>query len=344
MISSERNVSGETDRAGITAGTLLTLVIFLGIAPMAVAGTSTAQQPVPIGHDSLVRRSEVHAVEAGQQTYSSAAEASNALVTALRKEDEPSLLKVLGANAKDILSSGDAAEDKEHRAQFVQKYQQMHRLVSEPNGVTTLYVGAENWPTPIPLVQKGASWYFDTAAGREEILYRRVGENELTVIKVCGELVDAEREYQSQLHDGDTERQYAQTILSDQNKHNGLYWKAASGAAVSPLGPWVASAEREGYAENASQTPQPFHGYYFRVLKGQGAHVRGGSHSYVVDRRMTRGFAFLAYPAEYRSSGVMTFLVGQDGLVYEKDLGRKTDAVAKSIQTFDFDGTWRKAD
>jgi hypothetical protein len=286
----------------------------------------------------------VHPVEVGQQTYSSAAEASEALVAALQREDEPSLLKVLGANAKDVLSSGDEAEDKEHRAQFVQKYEQMHRLVSEPDGLTTLYVGAENWPTPIPLVQNGASWYFDTAAGKDEILYRRVGENELTVIHVCGELVDAQKEYQSQQHDGGAQRQYAQTILSDQDKHNGLYWKAASGEAVSPLGPWVASAEREGYAENADQKPQPFHGYYFRVLKGQGAHAPGGSQSYVVNGKMTRGFAFLAYPAEYRSSGVMTFLVAQDGIVYEKDLGRKTDAIAKSIQRYDRDATWRKAD
>jgi hypothetical protein len=343
MISIEGSVSGGRNRVGVGAGAFLTLVICLGIAPMAVAGQSTAQQSVLTGHESSARRAEVHTVEAGQQTYSSAAEASEALVTALQKEDERSLLKVLGANAKDVLSSGDEAEDKEHRAQFVQKYQQMHRLVSEPDGLTTLYIGAENWPTPIPLARKSASWYFDTAAGKGEILYRRVGENELTVIQVCGELVDAQKEYQSQQHDGGTERQYAQTILSDQNKHNGLYWKVASGETVSPLGPWVASAEREGYAENAGQKPQPFHGYYFRVLKGQGTHAPGGSQSYIVDGKMTRGFAFLAYPAEYRSSGVMTFLVGQDGIVYEKDLGSKTDEVAKSFQRYDRDATWRRA-
>ncbi len=341
MISIEESVSGGRSLVGAGAGALLTLVICVGIAPMAIAGQSTAQQPA--GRESSVRRVQVHPVEAGQQTYSSAAEASEALVTALQKEDEPSLLKVLGASTKDVLSSGDEAEDKQHRAQFVQKYRQMHRLVIEPDGLTTLYIGAENWPTPIPLVRKGASWYFDTAAGKGEILNRRVGENELTVIQVCGELVDAQKEYQSQQHDG-TERQYAQTILSDQGKHNGLYWKVASGETASPLGPLVASAEREGYAENAGQKPQPFHGYYFRVLKGQGTHAPGGSQSYVVDGRMTRGFAFLAYPAEYRSSGVMTFLVGQDGIVYEKDLGRRTEEVAKSFQRYDRDATWRKAD
>jgi hypothetical protein len=344
MILFAGNASRERNRVGVGAIALLVLAICFGITPMAVAGQSTAQQPVLSGHESSVRRTPVHPVEAGQQTYSSAAEASEALASALQKEDEPSLVKVLGAKTKDVLSSGDEAEDKEHRAQFVQKYKQMHRLVSEPSGLTTLYIGAENWPTPIPLVQKGASWYFDTAAGEGEILYRRVGENELTVIQVCGELVDAQKEYQSQQHDGGTERQFAQTILSDQGKHNGLYWKVGSGGNVSPLGPLVASAEREGYAENAGQKPQPFHGYYFRVLKGQGTSAPGGSQSYVVDGKMTRGFAFLAYPAEYRSSGVMTFLVAQDGIVYEKDLGGKTDAVAKSIQRYDRDATWRKAD
>jgi hypothetical protein len=344
MISIQGSISAGRIRVGVGAGALLMLAICLGTAPMTVAGQSTTPQPVRTGHESSVRRAQVHPVESGQQTYSSAAEASEALVTALQKEDEPSLLKVLGASAKDVLSSGDEAEDKQHRAQFVQKYQQMHRLVSEPDGLTTLYIGAENWPTPIPLVQKGASWYFDTAAGKNEILYRRVGENELTVIQVCGELADAEKEYESQPHDGDTERQYAQTILSDQDKHNGLYWKAGSGETVSPLGPWVASAEREGYAEVAGQKPQPFHGYYFRVLKGQGTHVPGGSKSYIVDGKMTRGFAFIAYPAEYRSSGVKTFLVGQDGVVYEKDLGSKTDEVAKSFERYDRDATWQKAD
>lgn len=341
MILTKGSVSSVSSRAGVGAGALLTLLLSFGIAPMVLVGQSTVQTPA--GHESSTQKARISPVEAGQQTYSSATEASEALVTALEKEDEQSLLKVLGANAKNVISSGDDAEDKEHRAQFVLKYRQMHRMVSEPDGLTTLYIGAENWPTPIPLVRKGASWHFDTAAGRNEILYRRVGENELTVIHVCAELVDAQKEYQSQQHDGD-ERQYAQTILSDQDKHNGLYWKVVSGEVASPLGPLVASAEREGYAENPGQKAQPFHGYYFRVLKGQGTRAPGRSQSYVVNGKMTRGFAFLAYPAEYRSSGVMTFLVGQDGVVYEKDLGRKTDEVAKSLQRYDRDATWRKAD
>ena len=189
---------------------------------------------------------------AGQQTFSSAADASEALVSALQGNDQQALSGILGSDAKDIISSGDETEDANDRAQFVQKYQQMHRLVTEPDGTTTLYVGAENWPTPIPLAHKGNSWYFDTAAGKQEILYRRVGKNELAAIQVCRELVDAEKEYDAQPHDGDKNPQYAQKFFSDPGKHNGLYWETASGETTSPIGPLVASAANEGYTEHRS--------------------------------------------------------------------------------------------
>jgi hypothetical protein len=280
---------------------------------------------------------------AGQQTFSSAAEASAALVAALQSNDQQALSTILGSDAKDIISSGDETEDANDRAQFVEKYQQMHRLVTEPDGTTTLYVGAENWPTPIPLARKANSWYFDTAAGKQEILYRRVGKNELAAIQVCRELVDAEKEYDAEPHDGDKNPQYAQKFLSDPGKHNGLYWEAASGETASPIGPLVASAANEEFSE-ANQQSQPFQGYYYRILKGQGTKAPGGSRTYVVDGKMTRGFAFVAYPAEYRSSGVMTFIVAQDGIVYEKDLGPKTAAIAKTLTRYDRDASWRKAD
>ncbi len=311
-----------------------------GLSLHSAAGQSSAQSPAASGHKSKSQRSVTD--QAGQQTFSSAGEASQALVTALQSDDRKSLLTLLGPGATGILSSGDETEDKENREQFVQKYQQMHRLLTEPDGTTTLYIGAENWPTPIPLVHEGNTWHFNTAAGEQEILYRRIGNNELTVIHVCHELVDAEKEYDAQPHDGDSERQYAQKILSDSGKHNGLYWKPASGESASPLGPFVAAAEREGYAEDGTQKPQPFHGYYFRVLKGQGTHGNAGN--YVMGGKMTRGFAFLAFPAEYRSSGVMTFLVDQDGIVYEKDLGHKTPEITKSLARYDRGATWRKAD
>jgi len=276
------------------------------------------------------------APQSGQQKFSSAVEATQALVTAVQKDDQTALLKILGANAEDIVSSGDAAEDKNDRDQFAQKYQQMHRLVTEPDGTTTLYIGAENWPTPIPLVHKGSEWYFDTAAGKQEILYRRVGKNEMSAIQVCRELVDAEKEYYGQPHDGDQASQYAQKLFSDPGKHNGLYWEASSGGSASPIGPLLAQAEA------ASHDHQPFQGYYFQLLKGE--RVGQGERSYVVDGKMTRGFAFIAYPAEYRSSGVMTFLVNQDGVVYEKDLGPRTAQIAKTLTRYNRDATWRKTD
>jgi hypothetical protein len=283
------------------------------------------------------------AQQPGQKTFPSAAEASKALIAALQTNDQTALLSILGAEAKDIVSSGDEVEDKNNREAFVQRYQQMHRLVAEPDGKTTLFIGAENWPTPIPLVHKGSTWYFDTAAGKQEILYRRVGRNELAVIQVCRELVDAEKEYHAVPHDGDSANQYAQKFHSDPNKHNGLYWEPAPGEAESPIGPLVASAADEGYTRIPGHK-QPFQGYYFRFLKGQGANEPGGARSYIVDGKMTLGFAFLAYPAEYRSSGVMTFIVNQDGIVYEKDLGRRTAEIAKTLTQYDHDATWRKAD
>jgi len=303
------------------------------VAALAILAFGATYFPVPAA-----------AQQPSQKNFSSAAEASNALVTAVQKNDQPALQSILGAGAKDILSSGDAVEDKNDRDQFVQKYQQMHRLVSEPDGTTTLYIGAENWPTPIPLAHKGAAWYFDTAAGKREILYRRIGENELSVIQVCLELVDAEKEYYAQPHDGDSVRQYAQKFFSDPNKHNGLYWMLGPGEPESPIGPLVASATAEGYPNNTHPNPQPFHGYYFRVLTGQGAKVPGGARSYVVDGKMTRGFALLAYPAEYRSSGVKTFIVDQSGIVYEKDLGPRTAEIAKGMTQYDRDATWHKSD
>jgi len=284
------------------------------------------------------------AQQPGQRTFRSAAAASRALITAFQTNDQAALLSILGADAKDIISSGDELEDNNNRNAFVQKYNQMHRLVAEPDGTTTLYIGAENWPTPIPLVHKGSIWYFDTAAGRQEILYRRVGKNELAAIQVCRELVDAENEYYAKPHDGDSGKQYAQKFFSDPNKHNGLYWEPVSGEAESPIGPLVVWATSEGYTRNPNQKPQPFQGYYFRILKGQGAKAAGGARSYIVDGKMTGGFAFLAYPAEYRSSGVMTFIVGQDGVVYEKDLGPSTAEIVKTLTRYEPDATWNKAE
>ncbi len=328
---------------GNTAGWLVTfsaMAIGSCLIPSVVAGQPAASHAVAPTPVSVTPS----APEKGQQTFASAQDASQALFEALQKDDSPSLSKILGPGATEIVSSGDETEDREDWAQFVEKYKQMHRLLTEPNGFTTLFVGAENWPTPIPLAHKNNVWYFDTAAGEKEILYRRIGQNELTVIQVCGELVAAEREYYAQPRDGDADKQYAQKILSSQGKHNGLYWEATQGESESPLGPFVGAAEQEGYSEDSSQKRQPFYGYYFRVLRKQGPKAPGGAINYLADGKMTRGFAFLAYPAEYRSSGVMTFLVGQDGVVYEKDLGPRTSEIVRSLQEYDPDPSWRKAE
>jgi len=275
----------------------------------------------------------------GQKTFSSAEEASNALFAAAQNNDEKTMLDILGPDGRQIVSSGDDAEDAESRANFVQKYQQMHRLAIEPDGTTTLYIGAENWPTPIPLMNKGNSWYFDTAAAEEEIVYRRVGRNELSAIRVCQELVAAQKEYYAKQNN-----QYAQKVFSDEGQHNGLYWKAAESEPASPIGPLVALAVVEGFAPSGEDAPTPYRGYYYHTLKRQGKNAPGGMKSYIVNGKMTEGFAFVAYPAEYRSSGVMTFIVNADGVVYQKDLGKKTDALAKAMKEYNPNSSWQKAE
>jgi Protein of unknown function (DUF2950) len=279
------------------------------------------------------------AQQPGQKTFSSAEQASSALLTATQSNDEKAMLDILGPEGKQVVASGDETEDANSRANFVKRYQEMHRLVKEPDGTTILYIGAHNWPYPIPLVTKGGSWYFDTEAGKKEILYRRIGRNELSTIRVCQELVAAQKEFHSTEHG-----EYAQKIFSDEGQHNGLYWKAADGEPQSPIGPLVASAVAKGYTQNPDGAPTPYRGYYYLILTRQGKNAPGGAKSFVVNGKMTEGFAFLAYPAEYRSSGVMTFLVNEDGVVYEKDLGKKTDMVAKAMTDYNPNSSWHKSE
>ena len=279
------------------------------------------------------------AQETGQKTFATPADASKALYDAAKAGDLAALEAVLGASSKSILSSGDDVQDQKGRDDFVRRFEQMNRWARETNGDQTLFVGAENWPFPVPLKKNAAGqWYFDTKAGAEEILYRRVGRNEYAAIRVCGVLASAQTEYFGQLHDGDTVHQYAQKVLSDPGKQNGLFWKVAEGEPESPVGPLIAYAAGEGYKEKG----EPFHGYFFRVLTSQGGKAPGGAKNYIVNGKMTGGFAFLAYPAEYRSSGVMTFLVDKKGVIYQKDLGSETVKTASAITSFNADSTWRK--
>jgi len=279
------------------------------------------------------------AQQSGQKTFSTAEEAGNALAAAAQNNDEKAMLEILGPEGKGIVSSGDSVEDAEGHANFARKYQQMHRFVKEPDGTTMIYIGAENWPAPIPLLNKNNSWYFDSEAGKKEILYRRVGRNEMWTIMICQELVAAEKEYYATQHD-----QYAGKIFSSEGQRDGLYWKVADGEPQSPIGPRVAEAVAEGYAKGQDGPPTPYHGYLYRILGRQGKNASGGAKSYLANGKMTGGFAFVAYPAEYRSSGVMTFIVGSDGVVYQKDLGKKTESLGKSMKEYSPDSSWQKAE
>jgi hypothetical protein len=263
----------------------------------------------------------VRAQEKGQKTFRTAAEAGDALFLALQGS-EADMLAVLGQDAKQIISSGDEREDVRRRTNFLSKYLEMHRLVKEPNGTTTIYIGAENWPLPIPLAEKSGKWYFDTDAAKDEILFRRIGHNEMCAIRVSQELVIAQQEYYSE-----HQQQYARKIASDPGKQNGLYWEAGGDQKESPMGPLVALASVEDGPGGEKRGAEPFHGYYFRVLAAKNGE-----------------FAFQAFPAEYRNSGVMTFIVGKDGVVYEKDLGEKTAELAKSVKEYRLDAGWKKAE
>jgi len=274
----------------------------------------------------------------GQKTFASPEEASKALYTAVNSDDEKALVEIFGPKGKEVISSGDPAEDAESRSKFAEHYQEMNRLVKEPDGTVTLYIGAHNWPTPIPIVRKGNLWYFDTEAGAKEIVYRRVGRNEMSAIRVCQELVEAQKEYFAQYNE------YAQKIYSDAGKHDGLYWKAAENEPQSPIGPLVAQAVADKLDAERQGLAVPYRGYYFHILTGQGKDAPGGAKSYLAGGKMTGGFAFVAFPAEYRSSGVMTFVVGANGVVYEKDLGVKTESVAGSLKSFNPDGAWHKVE
>jgi Protein of unknown function (DUF2950) len=284
------------------------------------------------------------AQQPGQKTFVSPEEASRALFVAVQGDDQQALVEIFGPSGKDIVSSGDAADDANSRQQFVQKYQEMHRLAKEQDGTTMLYIGAENWPLPIPLVNRGGAWYFDTEAGKQEILFRRIGENELTAMRVLRELVDAEKEYYTRARGDNAVKQYAQRFVSDEGRYNGLYWRGAGNEPESPIGPLLAYAGSDDSTKRRSTGPIPFHGYYYRLLTRQGTHAPGGALNYVVNGKMTRGFAFVAYPAEYRSSGVMTFIVNQDGPVYGKDLGPQTAAIVQRLSVYDPDPTWQRAE
>ena len=274
------------------------------------------------------------------RTFARPDDAANALLDAAKSGDQGALLAIFGPESKEIISSGDAVQDKNTAAAFVTSYGVMHRWRRMPDGGQILLIGYDNYPFAIPLKKNGnGQWYFDTAAGKEEVLNRRVGRNELAIIDVCRAAANAQAEYYSGLHDGATIKQYAPKFISDPGKQNGLYWDSRPGQPQSPLGPLAAFATAEGYNVKPD-AHMPFHGYYFHMLKGQTANAPGGAKDYVIDGRMTGGFAFVAYPAQYWNSGVMTFMINQDGVLLQKDLGKNTTEMATAISEFDPDKSW----
>jgi len=277
----------------------------------------------------------------GQQAFKTPDDAATALAAAAKANDMKALVTVLGSDGEDIVSSGDEVADAETRQKFVAAYDAKHQITMEGDDKAIVVIGQEDFPLPIPLLRKDGMWRFDTAAGRDEILFRRIGKNELDAIQTCLAYVDAQNEYADKDR-GEGAGVYAQHFLSTPGKKDGLFWR--DDADPSPLGALVADAAAEGYKQGAGDAPAPYHGYYFRILKGQGADAPGGALNYVVKGKMIGGFGLIAWPAEYGNSGVMTFVVNHAGNVYQKDLGARTDFIAPRTTLFDPDQTWKKVD
>ena len=283
----------------------------------------------------------LHAAGAKQKSFKSPEGAVDAMIAALKENDQKALTAIFGPHNEDLISSGDDVDDRTHRELFIKLSVEKKTLAKVGDHKALLYVGGEEWPFPIPIVKQGASWRFNTKAGREEIIDRRVGRNELGAIQTCLAYVDAQREYALMDLDRDGLFEYAERFMSEPGKKDGLYWETKEGEKPSPLGALVAAAREEGYSTKASANePVPYHGYYYRILTAQGKNAASGAHNYIVDGRMIGGFALVAYPARYGSSGIMTFVVNHNGVVFQKNLGKKTSQAARAMKTFDPDRTW----
>lgn len=279
-----------------------------------------------------------------QKTYATPDAAAAALADAVRAKSVDQLLAIVGPGASSWLFSGDLVADANDWKKFLAAYDEKHSLDTKGDK-STLNVGVDDWPFPAPIVNRNGKWAFDAAAGREEILNRRVGRNELDAMQTLLAIVDAQREYATTDPDGNGYADYAKRFASTPGKRDGLFWPASAGAPDSPLGPLVAVAAREGYGKDAKAgKPEAYHGYYYRIMTQQGKDAPGGAYDYMVGDKLLGGFAVVAWPATYRTSGVMTFIVNHDGVVYEKDLGPQTTSIAAGMSRFNPDATWRKAE
>jgi len=279
-----------------------------------------------------------------QKTFASPEEAAKAAAEAVASHDRKTLASIFGPGSERLFSSGDAVADRQLGERFTELYSESHKVVPEGEGKAILQIGKNDWPLPVPIVKQGETWRFDTAAAQDEIIDRRIGRNELYTIQTILAIADAQQDYAAKDRNGDGLLAYAQKFRSSPGKRDGLYWPTKAGEELSPLGALAADASAQGYRAGAQGKPQPYHGYYFRILTGQGKDAPGGAYDYRVKGKMIGGFAILAYPASYGSSGVMTFMVNHDGVVYQKDLGPRTAALAGKIARFNPDSTWKKVD
>lgn len=312
-----------------TALVLLILILFFVTAKLLFGAGRSKQQPA--APPSRV-----------QQAFATPQKAADALIEAAKSYDVPALLKILGPDGKDLVTSADSVQDKSNADKFATLAEQKHivRIDSKNPNKAILSVGSDNWPLPIPIVRSADKWHFDSKAGAQEVLYRRIGTNELDAIQVCRGYVDAQHEYAMTKHDGSTVNQYAQRVISTPGKHDGLAWKNPDGSFGGPVGENIAQVLQEGYSDKT----QPYHGYFFKILKGQGSDAPLGQMSFIVDGAMIGGFALAAAPAQYRVTGVKTFIVGYGGIVYQKDLGPNTLQIFKDMELYNPDKTWQKTD
>lgn len=302
----------------------LAVALMLATAPMAMPAYSASPEPAMV-----------------QQTFAVPEAAAKALADAIRAKDAKALLAVVGPESRNWLFSGDEVADRDDWARFLTAYDRKNAVSKAADGRMLLLVGDGDWAFPAPIVNKGQGWVFDSAAGREEFINRRVGKNELSAIQTLLAIVDAQREYAAADPDGNGFNDYARTFVSSENKRDGLYWPVKATEPPSPLGPLVGEAARSGYRAGASK-PAPYHGYHFRMLTGQGKAAPGSAYSYLVGDKLIGGFAVLAYPARYGVSGVMTFLVSHEGTVYQKNLGKLTSTKALKMRQFNPDASWEK--
>jgi len=314
------------DVAGAGGGDVMNRAVgFASVVALSVACTTPAVAPE----------------NSAQRGFASPDEAATTLIDAVARWDVPEVVAILGKDVEDLVASNDPAADRARANAFVARAREKHVVTRDPNDARAwLIVGNQDWPLPIPIVKSEGKWYFDGAAGRDEIVRRRIGENELDVIAICRGYAEAQQAYAATTHDGAPIHQYAQRLVSTPGKQDGLAWQKPDGSWEGPIGEIVAKGIDEGYAKRGA----PFHGYYFRVLRGQGDAAKLGKLDYVINGAMLGGFALLAWPAEYGVTGVKTFIVSYDDLVYEKDLGAETAVRAPMIERYDPDGTWKRTD